>query len=100
MSSTPFDKNDLTSDPKRYKRTQQLVRKKPSIRLWGTTNAWVKTVKNSLIKIRKEEWYKKIKTPICIINPINDRVVYHEKTKVMAKNLYNCKIVNIKKIRF
>tara|TARA_Y100000996_G_scaffold415397_1_gene409822 strand:- start:1633 stop:2580 length:948 start_codon:yes stop_codon:yes gene_type:complete len=93
---TPFDKNDLTSDPKRYKRTQQLVRKKPSIRLWGTTNAWVKTVKNSLIKIRKEEWYKKIKTPICIINPLNDRVVYHKKTKEMAKNLSNCKISNIK----
>ena len=92
---TPFDQNDLTSDYKRYKRTQKLVRKKPSIRLCGTTNAWVNTVKNSLLKMRKKEWYKKIKTPICIVSPVKDKVVYHIKTEEMAKNLPNCKIVKI-----
>ena len=92
---TPFEKNDLTSDLNRYKRTQKLVRKKPSIRLWGITNAWVNATKDSLSKMRKKNWYELIKTPICIINPLSDKVVNPEKTKEMAKNLLNCKIYNI-----
>lgn len=92
---TPFEKNDLTSDFKRYKRTQKLVRKKPSIRLWGITNAWVNATRNSLTKMRKKNWYKLIKTPICIVNPLCDRVVNPKKTEEMAKNLQNCKIYNI-----
>ena len=55
---TPFEKNDLTSDINRYKRTQKLVRKKPSIRLWGITNAWVNATKDSLSKMRKKNWYE------------------------------------------
>ena len=92
---TPFEQNDLTSDLNRYKRTQKLVRKKPTIRLWGVTNAWVNATKDSLSKMRKKNWYKLIKTPICIINPLCDRVVNPEKTQKMAKNLQNCKIYNI-----
>ncbi len=92
----PFKQNDLTSDHKRYKRTQKLVRKKNQIRLWGVTNAWVSAAKKSLIKIRKKEWFTKIKTSICIINPLNDRVVSSIKTIQMSKNLKNCKIVNVK----
>ena len=91
----PFEQNDLTSDLNRYKRTQKLVRKKPTIRLWGVTNAWVNATKDSLSKMRKKNWYKLIKTPICIINPLCDRVVNPEKTQEMAKNLQNCKIYNI-----
>ena len=42
---TPFEENDLTTDQDRYKRTQMLVRKMPSIRLWGVTNSFAKAVK-------------------------------------------------------
>ena len=92
---TPFEKNDLTSDFKRYKRTQKLVRKKPSIRFVGITNAWVNATRNSLTKMRKKNWYKLIETPICIINPLNDRVVNPKKTEKWQKIISNCKIYNI-----
>ena len=95
---TAFEDNDLTSDPNRYKRTQELVRKNPNIRLWGITNAWVNAVKDSLNKIRKKKWYNNIKTPIIIINPLKDRVVDATKTQKMADNLPNCKIYNINNI--
>ena len=92
---TPFEQNDLTSDYKRYQRTQNLVRKKNQIRLWGVTNAWVNAVKKSLLKIRKKNWSKNIDISICIVNPLNDRVVCPEKTIKMAKNLKNCKLINV-----
>lgn len=97
-NETPFDENDLTSDYDRYTRTQRLVRKKPNIRLWGVTNAWVNAAKKSLKKIRKKEWCENIKTPIIIINPLNDKVVYSKKTQNLAKKLNNCEIFNFDKI--
>jgi len=92
---TPFYKNGLTSDHERYKRTQKLVRNNPSIRLWGITNAWVHSVKKSLNKIRKKNWQKKILTPITIINPIEDKVVYSKKTQNLYSSFIKCEIYNI-----
>jgi len=92
---TAFENNELTSDPKRYARTQKLVRKLPNIRLWGVTNSWVSAVKNNLRKIRQESWLKSIQTKILIINPLEDRVVNSKKTIQIADKLPTCKIINI-----
>ena len=91
---TPFEKNDLTTDYKRYRRTQNLVRKLPDIRLWGVTYAWVKAVKKRFNKIRKENWAENIKNDILIINSLKDRVVSSKKIIEMHKRLPNSKIIN------
>jgi len=91
---TPFEKNDLTTDKYRYKRTQQLVRKKPSVRLWGVTNSFAKAVNNRFKIIRKKNWAEKITLPILIINSLNDKVVDPEKIKEMSKRLKKSKIIN------
>tara|TARA_Y100000748_G_scaffold302334_1_gene304324 strand:- start:960 stop:1919 length:960 start_codon:yes stop_codon:yes gene_type:complete len=94
-NETAFEDNELTSDPKRYARTQKLVRKFPNIRLWGVTNSWVSAVKNNLRKIRQESWLESIQTRILIINPLEDRVVNSKKTIQIANKLPICKIINI-----
>ncbi len=91
---TPFEKNDLTTDHFRYKRTQELVRRKPDIRLWGVTNAFAKSINNRFKIIRKKNWAEDIKTKILIINSINDKVVDSNKTLEMSKRLKNSKIMN------
>jgi len=93
---TPFNENDLTTDEKRYKRTQKLVRLKKDIRLWGITVAWAKAVKNQFKIIRNEEWLKNIKSEILILNSINDRVVSSKHIIETAKKLRNKKIINFK----
>ena len=50
---TPFKENDLTRD-QRYERTLKLIRKNPSIRLWGVTNSFAKAV-NQRFKIIKKK---------------------------------------------
>ena len=72
---TPFNENDLTTDPLRYKRIINLIRKHPNIRLWGVTNAFAKAVNKRFKIIRKKNWAEKIDLDILIINNINDRVV-------------------------
>ena len=57
---TPFEENDLTSDPERYERTLKLVRKKPEIRLWGVTNSFAKAVNRRFKIIRKKGWAEKL----------------------------------------
>ncbi len=93
---TPFNENDLTTDEKRYKRTQKLVRLKKDIRLWGITVAWAKAVKNQFKIIRNEEWLKNIKSEILILNSISDRVVSSKHIIETAKKLRNKKIINFK----
>ncbi len=91
---TPFNENDLTTDQKRYKRTQKLVRLKKDIRLWGITIAWAKAVKNHFNLIRNNGWLENVKSEILIINSINDRVVSSKHIVEMAKKLKNTRIIN------
>ncbi len=78
-NEVPFEENDLTSDPIRYKRTQMLVREKPSVRLWGVTNGFAKAVNKRFKIIRKKNWAEQINIKILIINSLSDRVVYPKK---------------------
>jgi lysophospholipase len=94
---TPFNKNDLTSDPLRYKRIIHLVRKHPDIRLWGVTNAFAKAVNKRFKIIRKKNWAEKIDLDILIINNINDRVVDSNKIKLMQKRLKNSQMIEFHK---
>ena len=91
---TPFEENDLTTDKGRYKRTQMLVRKMPSIRLWGVTNSFAKAVNKRFKLIRTKNWAEKIDLKILIINSLEDRVVYPEKTLEMSKRLKKSIIIN------
>lgn len=93
---TAFEKNDLTNDPRRYKRIIELVRKYPNIRLWGVTNAFARAVNQRLKIIRKEKWAEKIKLKILIINNINDKVVCSDKINDMQKRLENSQIIEFK----
>ena len=90
---TPFDENDLTSDPIRYERIIKLVRKHPNIRLWGVTNAFAKAVNERLKVIRRKNWAEEINLNILIINNKNDRVVDANKIKDMKKRLNNSQII-------
>jgi len=92
-NEVPFEENDLTSDPIRYKRTQMLVREKPSIRLWGVTNGFAKAVNKRFKIIRKKNWAEQINIKILIINSLSDRVVYPKKITEMSKRLKNSKII-------
>ena len=90
---TPFKKNDLTTDPMRYKRIIELVRKHPNIRLWGVTNAFAKAVNQRLKILRKKNWAEEIELDILIINNKNDRIVDSNKIIFMKKRLNNSTLI-------
>ena len=91
---TTFEDNDLTSDEKRYKRIQNLVRKKPIIRLWGVTNGFAKAVNNRFKVIRQKNWVESIDLKILIINSLEDRVVSSDKTIDISARLRKSTLIN------
>ena len=100
LGSTPtmgreitFDENDLTTDPKKYKRITSLVKQHPNIRLWGVTNAFAKAVSKRLEVMRKKNWAENIDLDILIINNLKDRIVDSEKINIMEKRLKKSKIL-------
>ncbi len=93
---TPFNENDLTRDPERYERTLKLVRKHPSIRLWGITNSFAKAVNQRFKIIRKKGWVEKIETKVLVINSLEDRVVDPNKIKKTIKRLKNYEIIDFR----
>lgn len=95
---TPFEENELTSDPKRYNRTLKLVSLNPNIRLWGITNSWAKAAKKRLLYLREKNWAEEIKTEILFINSLDDKVVSPEQIISTAKRLQNAKIVNFQSV--
>ncbi len=90
----PFDKNDLSTDKKRYMRTLMLVRKNKDIRLWGITVAFAIAVKRRLLELRENGWAESINNQILFINSINDRVVSSKHITEMSKRLKNAQIIN------
>ena len=90
---TPYDQNDLTTDPIRYKRIIDLVRKHPNIRLWGVTNAFAKAVNQRFRIMRAKNWAEKIDLNILIINNTNDLVVDSKKIEIMNDRLKNSSMI-------
>ena len=91
---TPFEENDLTSDPVRYDRIINLVRKHPDIRLWGVTNSFAKAVNKRFKIMRSKNWAEKINLNVLIINSLDDSVVDANKTRKMSDRMQNCEVVD------
>jgi len=91
---TPFEKNDLTTDPIRYDRIIKLVRKHPDIRLWGVTNSFAKAVNKRFKIMRSKNWAEKINLNVLIINSLDDSVVDANKTRKMSDRMQNCEVVD------
>ena len=92
---TPFDENELTTDPLRYKRTQELVRLLPEIRLWGITNIWARAALKRLIYLRKSKFIENLNTKLLIINSLEDKVVDPIKISQMSKRIKNPDILEL-----
>ena len=96
---TEFKDNELTSDPDRYFRTLRLVRKQPSIRLWGVTNAWVNAAMKAIKEIRRKVKKNNIKTNILVLNNLEDKVVNPSEINKIFNKLENAKVIEFKETK-
>jgi lysophospholipase len=79
--STPFDTNNLTSDPKRYRRNTAIYETYPQLMLGGPTVRWLRAASSAVVAVSKPEFQAGIRVPTLIIAAGADKVV---STKAIA----------------
>lgn len=70
----PFALQIVTSDPKRYARTQALLAANPELRLNGPTWGWLGAALHSIALLKKPDYAEAIRTPALVIGAGRDRV--------------------------
>jgi lysophospholipase len=82
-----FDNQVVTSDPKRFQRTVEVLKKNPDIRLGGPTWGWLEAAFRSMRKMRAHRYAGAITTPTLIIGAGHDRVCISRAAKVFASHM-------------
>jgi lysophospholipase len=82
-----FDKQLCTSDRARFARTQDFLKRNPSIRLAGPTWGWIEAAYRSMARVMAPGFAEAIQTPVLICGAGRDRIVRVEAERDFAKRL-------------
>jgi lysophospholipase len=83
----PFEKNLATSDPGRYARTAEVVRKKPSLALGDPTIGWIHAAARLTRAFHDIDYPRGITTPILVVAAGNDGRIPVAATELFASRL-------------
>ena len=90
-----FDNQVVTSDPKRFQRTIELLKKNPDIRLGGPTWGWLEAAFRSMREMRAHRYAGAISTPTLIVGAGHDRVCISRAAKVFASHMAQGRYVEV-----
>lgn len=85
-----FDRQIVTSDRKRFQRTQDFLRLHPELRSSGPTWGWVAAADRALARFALPGFAEKISTPALILGAGRDRIVVTEATRRFAARMPAC----------
>jgi lysophospholipase len=82
-----FEDNLVTSDRGRWQRTQDILLKRPELRLSGPTWGWLKAAAASMAMEMTPGYAETIDTPVLVCGAGKDRIVLTEATEDFARRL-------------
>jgi lysophospholipase len=94
-----FEDNAVTSDPRRFERTQSLLKAQPFLRINGPTFGWLGAAFHSMSRLQRKSFAQDITTPLLVFGAGRDRVVHVEAVRAFVKNLPNARYVEIEDAR-
>jgi lysophospholipase len=94
-AETPFEKNNVTSDPERYAHDLALLRVNPDLRIGSPTFAWLKAALKAIKKINSRPFLEKIAVPIMLFSGTADKIVSIPAHKYAARHLPRCELITI-----
>jgi lysophospholipase len=77
----------VTSDPRRFERTQTFLREHPGLRLAGPTWGWLEAAYHSMDLVMSPGYPEAITTPTLIVSAGRDRIVDTNATREFARRL-------------
>ena len=84
---TPFRRNVLTSDPRRYLRNTALVARYPDLGIGGPTVAWIRSVGHAIERVNDPDFIARLHVPMLLIAAGEDEVVDTRATERYARRL-------------
>ncbi|WP_110754360.1 alpha/beta fold hydrolase [Phyllobacterium leguminum] len=94
-AASPFAGNPLTSDPRRYTRNAETVRRWPQLGLAGPTARWVSAALQAIERINTRAFAMNFNIPTLIVAAGADRVVSTLATERFAARLRNGALLTI-----
>ncbi|RCS23916.1 alpha/beta hydrolase [Phyllobacterium salinisoli] len=91
----PFSGNLLTSDPGRYMRNVEIVRRQPQLGLGGPTVRWVSAALHAIDRVSDPDFIAKIRIPTLVVTAGNDGVVSTPAAERFAAQLRNGALLTI-----
>jgi lysophospholipase len=70
-----FEENLVTSDRRRYARTQEILKKQAFLRINGPTFGWLRAALRSMARVRSKSFADEIVTPLLVFGAGKDRIV-------------------------
>lgn len=92
---TPFERNVLTTDPKRYARNLSIVRHHPGLGLGGPTASWVRAVALAIERVNEPDFVANLHIPTLVIAAGADSVVDNGAIERYARRLRSGSIVTV-----
>jgi lysophospholipase len=90
-----FDDQLVTSDPARFKRTQEILAKTPEIRLSGPTWGWLDAAYRSMRAMHRPGYAEAIATPTLFVLAGRDRICLTPDAQRFASRMPNAKAIDI-----
>lgn len=92
----PFNPDNLiSSDPKRMKREQNIIKANVNLALGAPTFGWLNAAFDSIAKINKYKFIERIKTPILVIMGTEDYLVSQDAMESVAKQMSGAGLIKI-----
>ena len=95
LAARPFAGNSLTSDPARYMRNMEMVRKYSALALGGPTVRWIWGALHTARRVSRPDFLENPVIPILIVAAGADRVVSTTLTERFASRTRNVSLVTI-----
>ncbi len=84
--SLPFEKNLLTSDPRRFARNTALTTARPQLAMGPPTARWLHETFKAIRRVSRREHLTTIRVPTIVLAPTQDRLVPHLAVENIARN--------------
>lgn len=92
-----FAKNDLTSDERRFRFTDDWFAADPRLTLGGPTLGWLRQAFASMDRLASRGMLERIALPLLVLSATADRVVDHASHRIVAERVPNARLVVVER---
>ena len=94
-----FKGNQVTSDRRRFERTQHLIASQPALAVGGVTYAWLKAAFGSIDALRNKVRLNPIDVPTLLVSAGEDKIVSNQAQQALGLVLPRCRHLTIPRAR-